>query len=376
MPLQRSVSQWSIVMTFAVALNFPLIVLMRRVSFTSLAITACTLLATSLPSAAQTTLPSAAQTTLQAVKARGEVRCGVSEGLPGLSARDENGQWSGFDVDMCRALAAAIFDDPTKVAFTPLSTEKRFAALASGEIDVLSRDTTWTLTREAGLGMEFAAVTYYDGQGFMVRKNRGATSVAQLDGAKICVDSNSTTQLNLEDHFHVNRIKYEEVAVPTVREAVRAYDEGSCNVLTGDVVQLYSERLQLKQPDEHVILSEVISKEPLGPAVHQGDDQWLNLVKWTHFAMVNAEELGVSQKTLSQATESDKAEIRRLLGIYAALGEALGLSNDWAVRIIRHVGNYGEVFERNLGSGSNLAIPRGLNRLWTDGGLQYAPPMR
>jgi general L-amino acid transport system substrate-binding protein len=293
-----------------------------------------------------------------------------------LSAKDERGQWSGFDVDFCRAIAAAIFDDPSKVVFTPLSTEKRFVALASGDIDVLSRNTTWTLTREAGLGMEFSAVTYYDGQGFMVRKSRGVSSLPQLADSKICVDSNTTTELNLQDYFHIHNINYQELAFPTVGDAISAYDEGRCDVLTGDRAELHAERLQLKTPDDHVILSDVISKEPLGPAVRAGDDQWLNLVKWTHFAMVNAEEEGVSQKTLPQAMESEKAHIRRLLGEYAALGEVLGLSNDWAARIIRHVGNYGEVFDRNLGKDSRLAIPRGLNRLWTDGGLQYAPPMR
>jgi general L-amino acid transport system substrate-binding protein len=224
--------------------------------------------------------------------------------------------------------------------------------------------------------MQFAAVTYYDGQGFMVRKSRGATSAEQLAGSKICVDSNTTTELNLQDYFHINKINYQELAFPTVEDAVRAYDDGRCDVLAGDGVQLHAERLRLKVPDDHAILSDVISKEPLGPAVQAGDDQWLNLVKWTHFAMVNAEEEGVTRKTLSQAMESEKADIRRLLGEYAALGEALGLSNDWAVRIIHHVGNYGEVFDRNLGKDSRLAIPRGLNRLWTDGGLQYAPPLR
>lgn len=354
-------------MNLAAALKVLVTALARRGSFLPLALAAC------MPLAAPA---AAAQGTLKAVQERGAVRCGVSEGLPGLSAKDAKGQWTGLDVDLCRALAAAIFDDPSKVVFTPLSTEKRFVALASGDIDVLSRNTTWTLTREAGLGMQFAAVTYYDGQGFMVRSSRGATSPSQLDGARICVESNTTTELNLQDFFRINKIRYEELAFPRAEEALRAYDEGRCDVLTGDVAQLHSERLQLKTPDEHAILPDVISKEPLGPAVHEGDDQWLNLVKWTHFAMVNAEELGVSQKTLPQAIESDRAEIKRLLGGYAALGEALGLSNDWAARIIRHVGNYGEVFERNLGTGSRLAIPRGLNRLWSDGGLQYAPPMR
>lgn len=320
--------------------------------------------------------PAAAQATLKAVKERGAVRCGVSEGLPGFSAKDAKGEWSGLDVDLCRALAAAIFDDPSKVAFTPLSTENRFVALASGTIDVLSRNTTWTLTREAGLGLQFAAVTYYDGQGFLVRKNRGATTASQLGGAKVCVESNTTTELNLEDHFRANNIQYDKLALPTAEETIKAYDAGRCDVLTGDIATLHSERLLMTAPDEHLVLPDVISKEPLGPAVREGDDQWLNLVKWTHYAMVNAEELGVTQATLPQALASDRAELKRLLGGYAALGEALGLANDWVVRIIRHVGNYGEVFERNLGSGSRLGIPRGRNQLWFNGGLQYGPPMR
>ncbi|WP_051387196.1 amino acid ABC transporter substrate-binding protein [Bradyrhizobium sp. ARR65] len=341
-------------------------------------VAACVLLATpSSPGAQGAQTPQdRAPGTLKAVKERGEVRCGVSEGLPGLSAKDDTGQWSGFDVDFCRALAAAIFDDPSKVTFTPLSAEKRFVALASGSIDVLARNTTWTLTREAGLGMQFAAITYYDGQGFIVRKSRGASSASELGGAKVCVEGNTTTELNLEDYFRAHNVKYEERAFPTADETMQAYDDGRCDVLSGDLAQLHSTRLRLKAPDDHIVLPDVISKEPLGPAVHAGDDQWLNLVKWTHFAMVNAEELGVTQKNLSEAMESDRAEMKRLLGSYAALGEVLGLSNDWAARIIRHVGNYGEVFERNLGTGSKLAIPRGSNRLWINGGLQYAPPMR
>jgi general L-amino acid transport system substrate-binding protein len=363
-----------VVMTSALAQKSFFVTLVRLASFLISIVAVCALVAAmASPAAAQS---AAAGATLKAVKERGEVRCGVSEGLLGFSAKDRKGQWSGLDVDLCRALAAAIFDDPSKVEFTPLSTEKRFVALAAGTIDVLSRNTTWTLTREAALGVQFAAITYYDGQGFLVRKSRGATSASQLGGAKVCVESNTTTELNLEDYFRANKIKYDELALPSADQAVQAYDDGRCDVLTSDVAQLYSERLQMKAPDDLIVLPDVISKEPLGPAVREGDDQWLNLVKWTHFAMVNAEELGVSQKTMPQAVESEKAEVRRLLGSYAALGEALGLSNDWAARIIRHVGNYGEIFERNLGTGSKLAIPRGVNRLWTDGGLQYAPPMR
>ena len=313
--------------------------------------------------------------TLAAVKESGEVRCGASDNLPGFSEKNASGTWTGFSVDVCRALAAAIFDDPAKVAYTPLTVETGFAPLVSGAIDVLARANSWTLSREAGLGIQFAYVNYYDGQGFIVRKSRKATSARDLAGTRICVQRESTSELNLADYFRANKFDYEEVALSSAPEIIAAYEEGRCDVVTSDTSRLYSGRLLLKSPDDHVILPGTISKEPLGPAVRNGDDQWLNLVKWTHFAMLNAEELGVSQKTLPEAMKSDEARVRRLLGGYAALGEVLGLSNDWAARIIRHVGNYGEVYDRNLGANSRLAIPRGLNRLWTNGGLQYAPPM-
>ena len=335
----------------------------------SLAVAACALLLLA-PS------PSAAQKTLNAVKARGEVRCGVSGQLPGFSAKDAKGVWTGFSVDVCRALAAAIFDDPSKVVFTPLTVETGFGPLVSGDIDVLARANSWTLAREAGLGIQFAYVNYYDGQGFMVRKSRGVASARDLNGTKVCVQRESTSELNLADYFRANQLNYEEIALPNEREVVTAYDEGRCDVVSSDISRLHSERLDLKAPAAHVILPDAIAKEPLGPAVRNGDDQWLTVVKWTHFAMVDAEEQGISQKTLPEVMNSERARTRRLVGSLAALGEALGLSNDWATRIIHHVGNYGEVFDRNLGAGSRLAIPRGLNRLWTEGGLQYAPPMR
>ncbi len=354
-------------MTLAGALKVFVTAVVRRGSHLPLALVACTLL---------TAPADAAQETLTAVKERGNVHCGVDDNVPGFSVKDANGVWTGFSVDFCRALAAAIFDDPSKVVLTPLTAANGFAPLVSGQIDVLVRGNTWTLAREAGLSIQFAFVNYYDGQGFMVRKSRGASSAHDLDGTRICVQRESTSELNLADYFRANKLSYKEVALPSERDVVAAYDAGRCDVITSDISRLHAERLQINSPDDHVILPDTISKEPLGPAVRDGDDHWLNMVKWTHFAMVNAEELGVTQKTLPLAMESDKAEIKRLLGGYAALGEALGLSNDWAARIIRHVGNYGEVFERNLGTGSKLAIPRGLNRLWTDGGLQYAPPMR
>lgn len=361
-------------MTLAATLIVFIAAVVRRGSALLLATASCVLLATTgFPAHAQSAL---SRTTLNAVKERGYLRCGVSDHLPGFSTKDANGVWTGFSVDVCRALAAAIFDDPSKVVYTPLTVETGFAPLVSGAIDVLARANTWTLAREAGLGIQFAYVNYYDGQGFMVRKNRGAASAHDLDGTKICVQGESTSALNLADYFRANKLSYKEVMLPSEPEVVAAYDQGRCDVITSDISRLHSERLELKSPDEHVILPDVISKEPLGPAVRNGDDQWLTLVKWAHFAMVDAEELGVTQKTLPEAVESDRAEIKRLLGSYAALGEALGLSNDWAARIIGHVGNYGEVYERNLGTGSKLAIPRGRNRLWTEGGLVYAPPMR
>jgi general L-amino acid transport system substrate-binding protein len=314
--------------------------------------------------------------TLEKVKARGSINCGVNPGLFGFSLRDQNGNWSGFDVDLCRALAAAIFDDPRKVQFVPLETTERLAALQKDKIDVLSRNTTWTLSREASLKLNFAAVTYYDGQGFLVRRGKGATSALELGGAKVCVQKGTTSELNFADYFRANNMKYEVVAFPNSEEAVKAYDEGKCTVLTSDTSQLFAERLSLKSPDDHVVLPDIISKEPLGPFVRFGDDQWLGIVKWTHYAMVNAEELGVSSQSIGEAMKSTKPSVRRLVGTEDSYGEQLGLTKDWAARIIRHVGNYGEVFERNVGTGSKLSIPRGINSLWTNGGIQYAPPIR
>jgi len=314
--------------------------------------------------------------TLEAIKKRGAVACGVNPGLAGFSTRDGAGVWSGFDIDLCRALAAAIFDDPGAVQFTPLQTADRLSALQAGRIDVLSRNTTWTFSREASLKLNFAAVTYYDGQGFLVRRSMNATSSLELDGASVCVQKDTTTQLNLEDHFRANTMKFTVHAFASADEARKAYDAKQCTALTSDTSQLFAERLQLGTPDDHLILPDIISKEPLGPVVRFGDDQWLNIVKWTHFAMLNAEELGVSSETLAEALKSAKPDVRRLVGTDENYGEHLGLTKDWAVRIIRHVGNYSEVFERNVGTGSALAIPRGINSLWTRGGIQYAPPIR
>jgi general L-amino acid transport system substrate-binding protein len=314
--------------------------------------------------------------TLKTVKERGSLICGVSQGLPGFSSPDDRGNWTGLDVDICRAVAAAIFDDPSKVKFSPLSAKDRFTALQTGEIDVLSRNSTWTMLRDTQLGLNFAGVNYYDGQGFMVRKALKVNSALELNGATVCTQTGTTTELNVADYFRANKMKYEVVAFSTADETVKAYDAGRCDVFTSDVSQLYSLRLKLAKPDDQMILPEVISKEPLGPVVRQGDDQWFNIVKWVLFAMINAEELGVTQKAVDEAMKSDRPDVRRLVGTDGNFGEQIGLTKDWAARIIRHVGNYGESFERNVGAGSKLNIDRGLNRLWSKGGIQYAPPIR
>jgi general L-amino acid transport system substrate-binding protein len=312
---------------------------------------------------------------LKAVKDRGSLICGVSQGLPGFSNPDDRGNWTGFDVDFCRAVAAAVLNDATKVKFTPLSAKDRFEPLKTGDIDLLSRNTTWTLSRDIAYG-NFTAVTYYDGQGFMVRKALKVNSALELNGASICTQTGTTTELNLADYFRANNMKYEVIAFGTADETIKAYESGRCDVFTTDVSQLYAERLKLANANDHVILPEIISKEPLAPLVRHGDDQWFDVVKWTQFAMLNAEELGVSSKNIDDALKSNQPEIRRLLGVEGNFGEQLGLTKDWVVRIIRQVGNYGEVFDRNVGAGSRLNISRGLNRLWTKGGIQYAPPIR
>ena len=321
-------------------------------------------------------VPANAQATLKAVKDRGVLSCGVSQGLPGFSAPDDTGKWSGLDVDFCRALAAAILNDPLKVKFVPLSAKDRFTALQSGEIDVLSRNTTWSLSRDTSLGLNFTAVMYYDGQGFLVRKALKVNSALELNGASVCVQTGTTNEQNLADYFRANNMKYEVVAFSTADETIKAYESGRCDVFTSDVSQLYAERLKLTVPDDHAVLPEIISKEPLGPVVRHGDDQWFDIVKRTLFAMINAEELNVTQKNVGEMLKSNKPEIARLLGTDGNLGEQLGLTKDWVVRIVKAVGNYGESFDRNVGAGSKLRISRGLNKLWNQGGIQYAPPIR
>ncbi len=313
---------------------------------------------------------------LKAVKNRGALNCGVSEGLYGFSARDKEGNWSGFDVDLCRAIAAAIFNDASKVNYTPLESSRRFEGLQSGSIDVLSRNTTWTMSREIELGLSFTATNYYDGQGFLVRRAMNKETALDLDGAKICVQTGTTTELNLVDYFRANKMKYEVFAAPSAEAAIKEYDSGTCNVFSADVSQLFAIRLLLSKPDEHVILPDVISKEPLGPVVRQDDLQWFNIVKWVQFAMVNAEELGVTSQNIDEALKSAKPDVRRLLGTEGNYGERMGLTTDWAARVIRLVGNYGEVYERTVGVGSALGIPRGINQLWSKGGILYAPPIR
>lgn len=314
--------------------------------------------------------------TLEKVKKNGYLRCGVSEGLPGFGQPDNKGEWTGLDIDFCRAIASAIFNDPKKVRFTPTSAKVRFTALQAGDFDVLSRNTTWTISRDVQLGLEFIGVIYYDGQGFLVPKKLNVTSAKQLNGANVCTNTGTTTELNLADYFRANNLKYKVIAFEKNNEVVAAYDAGRCDAYTTDASGLYAERLKLKVPGDHIILPEIISKEPLGPAVNQGDPQWTDLVRWTLFALLNAEELGVTSKNVDQMLKSPNPEVRRLLGVEGAFGEPMGLTKDWVVRIVRKVGNYGEIFERNVGQGSPLKIKRGQNALWKNGGLQYAPPVR
>src|SRR5580692_11144928 len=308
--------------------------------------------------------------TLTAVKARGSLVCGVNEGLPGFSNVDERGMWTGFDVDFCRAIAAAVFGDPKKVKLVPLSADARFQALRDGKIDVLARNSTWTMGRETEFGLTFVGATYYDGQGFMVPRALRVNSALQLDGAKVCVQSGTTTIDNLSDFFSSNGMTLQEVVSTSADESIKNYDAGLCSALTSDLSQLYALRLRLAKPRDQVILPDVISKEPLGPVVRDND------VQWVYFAMLNAEELGVSSRTIDQALRSQNPEVKRLVGTSGDFGEEIGLTNAWAANVIRYVGNYGEVFGRNLGATTPLAIPRGLNQLWSAGGIQYAPPIR
>jgi general L-amino acid transport system substrate-binding protein len=315
-----------------------------------------------------------AQSTLDAVKAKGYVQCGVNTGLAGFSQPDSRGVWKGLDVDVCRAVAAAVFGDASKVRYTPLTAQQRFTALQSGEIDILSRNTTWTLSRDTSLGLNFAGVNYYDGQGFMVPKKLGVTSAKQLNGATICVQPGTTTELNLADYFRANKMTFKPVVIEKLEEVTNAYFSGRCDVYTTDVSGLVSTRgSRAPNPADHVILPEVISKEPLGPVVRHGDDRWFDIVKWSLFAMLEAEELGLTSKNIDQQASSTNPSIQRFVGASGGLGKMLGLDDRWAYNIVKQVGNYGESFDANL---KPLGFDRGLNNLWTHGGLMYAPPLR
>lgn len=318
----------------------------------------------------------ASAATLDDVKAKGFVQCGVSQGLPGFSTADDAGEWTGIDVDFCRAVAAAVIGDATAVKFTPLSAKERFTALQSGEVDVLSRNTTWTMTRDTSLGLNFAGVMYYDGQGFMIRKDLGIASATELGGASVCTNTGTTTELNVADYFRSKGMEYEIVAFEKADEVVQAYDSGRCDVYTTDASGLYAQRIKLANPDDHVVLPEIISKEPLGPVVRQGDDQWFNVNRWVLNALINAEELGVTSANAEEMKGSENPAIKRLLGTEGAYGEPIGIDNDFGAKAIAAVGNYGEIFDRNVGPETPLGISRGLNALWSQGGILYAPPVR
>lgn len=333
-----------------------------------------TLLAAGAAIAMGSTIASAA--TLDDVKAAGHIKCGVSQGLPGFSNPDDQGNWTGLDVDFCRAMSAAVFGDPDKVEYTPLSAKTRFTALQSGEIDVLARNTTWTFTRDNSLGLEFVGVNYYDGQGFMVRKDLGVKSATELSGAAVCTNTGTTTELNVADYFRAQGMDYTVVAFEKADEVVAAYDAGRCDVYTTDRSGLAAQRVKLAEPDAHVVLPEIISKEPLGPVVRHGDNQWGDIARWTLNAMINAEELGVNSGNVDEMMGSDNPNIKRLLGTEGDLGQQLGLDNSWAANVIKLVGNYGEVYDKHVGPNTPLKLDRGVNALWNNGGILYAAPVR
>jgi general L-amino acid transport system substrate-binding protein len=315
-----------------------------------------------------------AQSTFDAVKAKGFVQCGVNTGVPGFSAPDSKGAWRGIDVDLCRAVAAAVLGDHTKVRYTPLTAQQRFTALQSGEVDILSRNTTWTITRDTSLGLNFVGVNYYDGQGFMVSKKLNVKSAKQLNGATVCVQPGTTTELNLADYFRANRMTFKPVVIEKLEEVLNAYFAGRCDVFTTDHSGLISLRAsRAPNPADHVILPEIISKEPLGPAVRHGDDRWFDIVKWSLFAMIEAEEMGLTSKNIDQQASSQNPSIQRFVGTTGDIGKMLGVDNRWALNIVKQVGNYGESFDANL---KELGFERGLNRLWNQGGIMYAPPIR
>ena len=320
---------------------------------------------------------SASASTLEDVKARGKLVCGINPGLQGFAAKDNDGVWHGLDVDFCRAVSAAVLGDPDGVEYVPVNAQERFDKLKSGAIDILARNTTWTMERETKLGLRFAGISYHDGQGFIVKKLLGVTSALNLSGASICFLAGTTTQVNVEDFFREKEMTFTPVTFDKIDDLVKAFDESKCDTYTADLSQLYAVRLRLRNPDDSMVLPDAISREPLGPAVRQGDDQWLNIVRWTLFALINAEEYEVRSANVDElATQSKNPAIRRLLGVEGSFGQDMGLDQAWARRAIESAGNYGEIFARNLGGGSPLAIERGLNALWNAGGILYAPPIR
>ena len=315
-------------------------------------------------------------TTLETVQARGHLKCGVSTGLPGFSQPDDEGNWTGIDVDTCRAIAAAVLGSAEDVEFTPLTAKERFTALQSGEIDVLVRNTTWTLTRDTSRGVNFTGTNYYDGQGFLVRKALGIDSAEQLAGATVCVTAGTTTELNLADYFRKEGMEFQAVVFDTASQTVQGFASNRCDVLTSDRSQLAALRTKLDDPSSAVILPETISKEPLGPVVRQGDDEWFNIVKWVLFTMVNAEELGITSDNVDRMKKSDNPAVQRLLGVSGDMGDKLHLADDFGYTIIDQIGNYGEMFARNVGPDTAIGLNRGVNALWTEGGVMYAPPLR
>jgi general L-amino acid transport system substrate-binding protein len=328
--------------------------------------------------AALAAVPAHAGKTLDQIKQRGQLVCGVHVGLAGFSQADSSGNWSGLDVDVCRAIAAAVVNDPAKVKWVPLTAQQRFTALQSGEIDILSRNTTWTLSRDASLGLHFTNTTYYDGQGFMVPVKSNLKSAKQLKGATICVQSGTTTEKNLTDYSRANKLNIKPVVFEQEEAAVGAYFSGRCIAYTTDASGLASVRnKQAKDPKEHVILPELISKEPLGPAVRRGDDEWFAIAKWVVFGLIEAEEYGITQANVDKMlAESTDPVVMRILGKSEDTGKLVGLDKDWMVRALKASGNYGEIFERNVGPKTPLNLPRGLNNLWSKGGIMYAPPIR
>ncbi len=319
----------------------------------------------------------ASASTLDDVKARGELLCGSNTGLTGFGAPDANGNWVGFDVSLCRAVAAAVLGDPAKVKFVPTTGETRFTALASGEVDLLVRNSTWTFSRDTDLKLDFVAVNYYDGQGFMVKKDLGVSSAKELDGATVCIQTGTTTELNLADFFKFNNITYTPVTVQDDSEAQRQYLAGACDAYTTDASGLAASRATMADPENHIILPEIISKEPLGPVVRHGDNQWGDIVRWTYYALLIAEEKGITKANIEEvAASTTDPEVRRLLGLEGDTGVMMGLDNNWAKNAIAANGNYGEIFEANIGASTPIGLARGLNALWTQGGLQYAPPLR